>query len=57
MFRIIVEWFCSALFVVCDFALLRVAASVVKLVTRLQVEVILIVFCFIGKLSSCLMRI
>ena len=44
MFRIIVEWFCSALFAVRDFALFQVAAFAVKLVIRLQVEVILIVF-------------
>jgi hypothetical protein len=60
MFRIIVELFCSALFAVRDFALFRVAASVVKLINRLQVEVILICFLFetlVGKLNSCLTRI
>ena len=60
MFRIIVELFCSALFAVRDFALFRVAASVVNLVNTLQVEVIMIDIVsktLVGKLNSCLMRI
>jgi hypothetical protein len=52
MFNIIVELFCPALFAVRDFALFRVAASVVKLVNHLQVEVILIVFCLKFLLGS-----
>jgi hypothetical protein len=56
MFRIIVVQFCSALSAVRDFALFRVAASVIKIGQSFASGSHLDCFLFeilVGKLSSC----